>query len=169
MKKETKKDIIIYLSIIILVVLIRSFIVTPVKVNGISMYPTLENNEIMLLNKFIYKVSKIKRFDIVVVNLDDDKLIKRVIAFPNETVEFKDNNLYINKTLVKENFKHAKTNDFSLEDIGLTTLPKDCYFVVGDNRNNSKDSRILGCVSKKDIIGKASITLFPFNKIGIKK
>ncbi len=169
MKKETMIELIKYIIIILVVVLIRTFIITPVKVNGSSMYNTLENNEIMILNKLKYRVSSIKRFDIVVVNADNDKLIKRVIGLPGETIEYKDEKLYINGKYIKDKYAYSKTNDFSLEDIGLKKLPKNCYFVMGDNRSNSKDSRYFGCVDRKDILGSANLVLFPFSKIGYKK
>lgn len=168
-KGFTKKELITYLIIIVAIILIRIFIVTPVRVNGSSMDPTLKDGEIMILNKIGYKVSDIKRFDIVVIDIDDERLIKRVIGLPGDVIEYKDNFLYVNNKKIEETFKHKKTEDFSLKDIGIEKVPDNEYFVLGDNRTNSVDSRILGCFSKKSILGKTSLVLFPFSKLGFKK
>lgn len=169
MKKETKKELIIYGSIILAVILIRTFIVTPVRVNGTSMYSTLKNGEIMILNKLDYKFNDIKRFDIVVVKTSDNKIIKRVIGLPGETLKYENNTLYIDGAEVKEPYLKEKTEDFNINELGYKKIPSDCYFVMGDNRNNSKDSRIIGCVNKKQIQGSTKLVLFPFKSMGIRK
>ena len=166
MKKGVVKDLIIYGSIILGIVLVRTFIVTPVRVNGLSMYNTLNNGEIMLLNKLDYKFNDIKRFDIVVVKTHNDKIIKRVIGLPGESVKIENNVLYIDGKEVKDNYAYEKTEDFNLKELGYEKIPKDCYFVMGDNRNNSADSRMIGCVKKKQIKGKANLVIFPFKNAG---
>lgn len=168
MKRETKRDLIVYGSIILFIVLVRSFIVTPVRVNGLSMYNTLNDGEIMILNKINYKFNDIKRFDIVVVDTDDNRIIKRVIGLPGETLKVEDNILYINGQEVKEDFINKKTADFDINDLGYEKIPRNCYFVMGDNRTNSKDSRVIGCVNKKQIEGKTSLVLYPFKKAGFR-
>ena len=85
----TIKDIIIYLSIIIIAVLIRTYVVALVRVNGTSMYPTLENKDFMILNKINYRFNDIKRFDIVVIKEEKEYLIKRVIGLPGDKIEYK--------------------------------------------------------------------------------
>ncbi len=166
MNKDTTKEYFIYVCIILLIVFIRSFIVTPVRVNGESMYPTLKDREIMLLNKIYYRFNDIKRFDIVVVNTKDEKIIKRVIGLPGETLKIEDNILYINGQEVKEKFLKEETADFDLEDLGMTKMPSDSYFVMGDNRDNSKDSRMIGPVKKSQIVGKTKLVIFPFSNKG---
>lgn len=164
------KNILPYIIVIVVVILIRTFIVTPVQVVGTSMVPTLEDGELMLLNKIKYSISDIKRFDIVVVNREDKLLIKRVIGMPGEKVEYKDDILYIDDKKVEEKFnKNSKTNDYKITETGYKTIPKGKYFVVGDNRNNSEDSRIIGLIDKKDILGKADFVLLPFSKFGAVK
>ncbi len=165
------KELIPYICVIIFVILLRTFIITPIQVDGESMVPTLQNNELMLLNKITYKFNKIKRFDIVVVeHHTSDPIIKRVIGLPGETVEYKNNKLYINGKYVKENFKrNGKTDDYHISKTGYDVIPKDKYFVVGDNRINSSDSRIIGLIDKKEISGKANFVIFPFNKFGFAK
>ncbi len=163
------KNILSYVFVIVIALLIKEYIFSPIKVNGSSMYPTLNDGDIMILNEIGYYLNGVNRFDIVVVKKDNERIIKRVIALPGETVSYKDNKLYINKEEVKEDFAHDITHNFDLEEINVTTIPEDYYFVVGDNRGNSKDSRIIGLVSKDEIKGKASLVVFPFNKIGIVK
>ena len=92
-------------------------------------------------------------------------MVKRVIGLPGEHIEYKDNKLYVNGSLVLENNISVETKDFKLEDIGYETIPKDMYFVLGDNRTNSSDSREFGLVKKDEIIGKIVMRLYPFSKI----
>lgn len=169
MRKETKKDLIVYGSIILIIILIRTFIVTPVRVNGLSMYNTLDDGEIMILNKIDYRFNDIKRFDIVVVNTERNKIIKRVIGLPGETLRIEDNTLYINGQEMDQPFLNKKTSDFDIADLGYDKIPRDCYFVMGDNRNNSTDSRVIGCVKKSQIQGKTSLVVFPFKNFGYRK
>ena len=166
MEKETKKEIIVYISIILAIVLIRTFIVTPVRVNGTSMHPTLKDGEIMILNKIDYSFNDIERFDIVVVKTDHNKLIKRVIGLPGETLKYENNTLYIDGEEIEEPYLKEPTEDFDINELGYKKLPKDCYFVMGDNRDNSNDSRLLGCIPKKDIEGSSSLVIYPFKKAG---
>ena len=165
------KEISIYLLIIVMVILIRTFIITPVRVNGTSMDPTLKNGEIMILNKIKYNKNDIKRFDIVVVKMDKELLIKRVIGLPNEEIKYVDNKLYINGEYIKETFLNddVYTTNFSLDDFKLKKIPENCYFIMGDNREVSLDSRTFGCFSKDKILGSANLVLFPFTKLGYKK
>ena len=164
--KAFLKELLPYIVIILVVILIRTFIVTPVKVSGSSMEPTLKNKEILILKKYD---KSYKRFDIVVLKRGKEKLIKRVIGLPGESIEYKDSKLYVNGKRVKETFKtNTSTRDFSFDElfgIGIK-VPEDCYFVMGDNRNNSTDSRVLGFINKKDIQGTIGIAIFPFNKFG---
>ena len=173
MKKEKKNkkeyNLVPYFLIIVFVVLIRTFIVTPVKVNGTSMDTTLHNSDIMLLNKTCYKFRKIKRFDIVVVDKGGSLLIKRVIGLPGESLKYVDDVLYINNKIVKEHFKNQPTNNFNIEELGYDKIPKDCYIVLGDNRSVSLDSRVFGCVHKDQIKGSANMVIFPFKDFGYKK
>lgn len=151
-----------YIIILVCVILIRTFIATPALVQGSSMDDTLEDGQLVIINKIVYKVKDIKRFDIVVLKneINNDLIIKRIIGMPNEKIEYKDNKLYINDKIVNGNFKYKETDDFVYET-------KDGeYFVLGDNRPVSKDSRMLGTFSEEEIVGKVKIRLFPFNKFG---
>ena len=93
----------------------------------------------------------------------DEYLIKRVIGLPGETIEYKDNQLYVNGKKIKDNYGSEKTEDFK------TKVPKDSYYALGDNRTNSRDSRYYGAFHKKKILGKTKLIIFPFNRFGNKK
>jgi len=154
------KELIPYILIIIVVLLFKRYIVSPIRVNGQSMYPTLKNSDMMILNETSYYFKDIKRFDIVVVDAKDELIIKRVIGLPGETISYKDNTLYINGKKVEEKYSYGITDDF--EPVKL----KDEYFVMGDNRQNSLDSRYFGPFKKKYIRGKTNLIFLPFDRMG---
>ncbi|MBQ1813057.1 MAG: signal peptidase I [Bacilli bacterium] len=159
------KDIIEYIIIIIVVLLFRKFMFSPIRVTGNSMVPTLRDGDIMILNKIGYSIKGLNRFDIVVINNDNEKIIKRVIGLPGEHVEYSDNKLYINSKLVEEPYERKDMEDFVLEELGENKIPEGKYLVLGDNRPISKDSRIIGLIDKKEIDGYTSIVVFPFKRI----
>lgn len=166
------KEILSYLLLIVAVLLIKSFVITPVKVSGDSMYETLHHGDIMMLNRLAYRFSNIKRGDIVVVKEEGSKLIKRVIALPGETVEAFENKVLINDEELLEDYLSEKviTDDFAYKAISQKkVLRDDEYFVMGDNRQSSSDSRVFGPIIKKNILGRTSFTIFPLTRIGIKK
>lgn len=136
------------------------------------MYPTFYDNDILILNKLKYRFSDIERGDVVALRFEDTNyLIKRVIGLPGEVVEFKDNQLYVNGEVVEEDYLEDDviTEDFQLSQIGYDKIPEGMYFVLGDNREHSSDSRELGLVTERDILGETSIRIFPFNRIKIFK
>ena len=151
-----------YIIIILVVVLFRTFIATPAVVNGDSMDNTLKDGHIVLINKLSYVFGDVKRFDIVVLNneTDSDKIIKRVIGLPNEKIEYKEGKLFINDSEIKLEIKFEDTEDFVFE------TKENEYFVLGDNRDVSKDSRVLGNFNKEDIVGKVGIRFYPVDKFG---
>lgn len=159
------KTLLPYIVIVVVVVLIRTFIITPVIVVGDSMYPTLDDGQILLLNKIDYKFNDIERFDIVVIKLEKNEIIKRIIGLPGETVEYRNNVLYINGHEI-ENEYNFETDDFTLKSIcNCSKIPDGKYLVLGDNRTVSSDSRIIGLIDKKDIKGKTTISLWPVKKV----
>lgn len=163
------KELIPYIIIVVVVVLIRTFIITPVAVDGKSMLPNLTSGQILLLKKFD---KSLDRFDVVVIDHDGTRLIKRVIGLPGEHVEYKANKLYINGEYVEETMISVDTRDFELKkNLGVDTIPEDYYFVVGDNRSVSHDSRSsdIGLISKKEIVGTVDFSIFPFNRFGFIK
>ena len=104
--------------------------------------------------------------NIVVVDMPDEYLIKRVIGLPGEQIEYKNNTLYVDGKKVKENFKHGKTDDFNIKELGSDTVPEGYYLVMGDNRGNSLDSRELGFMKEEQLLGRTSLIILPFNRIG---
>lgn len=152
------KELMPYIIIIVVVVLFRTFIATPVRVDGSSMNPTLTNGQILILNKLDKNYN---RMDIVVFQYKNERLIKRVIGLPGETVLIENNKLYINDEEINDYSNDVKTADYNL---GIK-IPKGYYFLLGDNRYNSSDSRLIGLVNEDKILGKASLRLFPFTKL----
>lgn len=178
-KKKKKLNSLLELGIYVLLAfavayIIVTFIIQRTYVDGNSMYPTLKDGDSLLVEKVSYHFSDIKRFDIVVFpHFDKDKnkevyYIKRVIALPGETVLIKDGKIYINGIVLEENYGYYSNGQVmngydASEDI---ILDENEYFVMGDNRNNSLDSRKIGPVKKDIIIGKAVFRLFPFSGLG---
>lgn len=163
-KKDYKKYIKEYLPftlLVLIIILVRIFICTPINVNGSSMSTTLKDGDIMLLNKIRLKTEGIERFDIVVIQTDNNFLIKRVIGLPGEVISYKDEVLYINGKVVEDEYNLNLTGDFDALEIDEGE-----YFVMGDNRNVSKDSRIMGTINEDDIIGKTNFIIFPLKKFG---
>lgn len=154
------KEIIPYIVIVLVVVLIRTFIITPVRVDGDSMKNTLKNGDILLL----YKLGSINRLDIIVLDeeKDNEKIIKRVIGLPGETVAIKKGKIYINDKVIDDKYAYGETSDYD-----KVTLEDDEYFILGDNRLISKDSRYFGPIKENEIKGKIVFRLFPFTKIGM--
>lgn len=153
------KEIIPYIVIVLVVVLIRTFIITPVRVDGDSMKNTLKNGDILLL----YKLGSINRLDIIVLDeeKDNEKIIKRVIGLPGETVAIKKGKIYINDKVIDDKYAYGETSDYD-----KVTLEDEEYFILGDNRLISKDSRYFGPIKENEIKGKIVFRLFPFTKIG---
>ena len=162
---------------LVIAFLIRAFVFSPIVVDGPSMQPTLYDRDQMIVNKFNYHFNEPKRFDIVVFHATEDKdYIKRVIGLPGEHVEMKDNTLFINQTEEKEYFLQPSnkndlkepilTADFSLEDLpgNYSEIPEGLVLVLGDNRNNSTDSRVIGLVDIDEIVGKTSLIYWPFKR-----
>ncbi|MEE3343376.1 MAG: signal peptidase I [Bacilli bacterium] len=171
------KELIPYILIIIVVVFIRSYIVTPVIVRGDSMDDTLKDGQVLFLSKISYRLHNIDRFDIIVIkDKDEDLIIKRVIGKPGDNVEYKDNKLYINNKQVKDKYGQGETTDFNLEEICNITntkckgkIPKNRYLALGDNREVSADSRVKGLFTKKQILGKSTLRIWPLTKIKVVK
>lgn len=160
------------LTIVIAVCLslgIRTYVAEAMWIPSESMAPTLKIGDHLLIDKLLYKISGIKRGDIIVfnppqaANLDDKVLIKRVIALPGETIAIKNGLVYINGMPLNEPYIFEK----AIHDFGPYIVPNDAVFVMGDNRNNSYDSRSWGALPVNNIIGKAELRYYPLNKIGI--
>lgn len=156
----------------VLMAILYFFIGRPFTVSGQSMYPTLHNGDHMIMSK----LGGINRFDVVILKApDEDKeYIKRVIGMPGDTLEVKSGVLYINGKVVEQPFinsdnskKTVFIDDFTLKELtGVDKVPEGKYFVMGDNRGVSKDSRMIGFIDASAIEGKAVFTVWPINRIG---
>ncbi len=157
---------------LIIVVPIRIFVVEPFVVSGSSMVPTFQNGDYLIVDKISYRLSEPKRFDVTIFRypLDPQKFfIKRIVGLPNETVDIKGNVVTITNAEHSNGFqldqpyvKNAANNDTHFE------LKNDEYFMMGDNRSASSDSRYWGAVPRKNLQGKALLRLLPINHINIK-
>lgn len=152
------------------------FLGRPFTVSGASMYPTLHNGDRMILSK----IGDINRFDVVVLKAPDENVeyIKRVIGMPGDTLELKQGVLYINGKKIEQPFINTEAlqkqtvfiDDFTLQSLtGETKIPEGKYFVMGDNRGVSRDSRMIGLIDRKAIEGKAVFTIWPMNQFGGQK
>jgi len=184
-------------ALIIVIILLRTYVFSPILVDGHSMDPTLEDRERMIM----VKISKIQRFDIVVSNEPEEpgkNIIKRVIGMPGDTIEFDNDQLKINGKKYSEpyldSFKKKFAEDklqseysydpgfqmlaqqaaaFTVDANGnakfTVKVPKDSYFLMGDDRIVSKDSREIGAVKKTEIQGEAKLAYWPINKFKLIK
>ncbi|MGM0212605.1 signal peptidase I [Enterococcus sp. AZ109] len=162
-----------FLIALFLGVIIRGFLLIPIPVTGNSMNQTLKQGDMVLMEKF----TKVQRFDVIVFRQDDGTTyIKRVIGLPGETIRYDQDQLYINEERVPENFltnnqdhdneNTPYTTSFNLRDlIDVDQLPQNEYFVLGDNRRISKDSRSFGTVNSREIMGKARFVYYPISDI----
>ena len=165
--KELVNLLVYILAVMLLCWLILTFVGQRTEVSGNSMNDTLTDGDSLWINKFTYLFDEPERYDIVVFPAkdDDDKYyIKRIIGLPGETVWIGEDGLvYINGEPLEDDTYGKELIDETRRGIAATeiTVPENCYFVLGDNRNNSRDSRVIGCISDGDIIGKA---VFRFSK-----
>ena len=139
-----KKQITVFIIVLLTIILLKIFVITPVFVKGNSMEGTLKNGEITLL----YKFGKLKRGSLVVVNVNGEKIIKRIVGLPGEKIKSVNGQIYIDDKYYNESYISSKNSDFK-----EVIIEKNKYFVLGDNREKSKDSREFGTIEKKQILG----------------
>ena len=165
--KKIIKEYGLFVLALVAIILVKMFVFSPVRVSGPSMEPTLHRGDIMILNKMSYRSNDIERFDIVVVRHRGELLIKRVIGLPGEHIEYQGDRLLIDEVETEEPFETTYIEDFDLtRGLGIEVIPTNYYFVLGDNRLDSLDSRAIGVVSKDQILGRANFIILPFNRFG---
>ncbi|WP_057579781.1 signal peptidase I [Paraclostridium sordellii] len=151
--------------------LIVTYFIIPTVVSGESMYPTLNTEDYLIINKITYKNNHPNRGDIVVfrselkdINGVNKSLIKRIIGVPGDHIVIKNGDVYINDQLSNEPYINDSYTDGYIDMV----IPKGYYFAMGDNRVVSKDSRDseVGVISESDIVGKVNLRLFPLDEIG---
>lgn len=160
-------DLIKFATIAIVIVIpIRYFIAQPFVVSGDSMFPTFHNNQYLIVDELSYNLGKINRGDVVIFRYPNDPsrfFIKRIIGLPNEKISINNGTVTI---FNKENPDGFKLNEPYIDETFTTTAVFNTadsqYFVMGDNRNRSSDSRVWGTVPKKNLIGRAYLRLLPF-------
>ncbi|WP_246206596.1 signal peptidase I [Virgibacillus ihumii] len=149
---------------IILAFLLRSFVFATSIVEGESMEPTLESGETILFNKFVYLTGEPERGDIVIIDRPIKNYVKRVIALPGETIKFRNHELYINGEKYKQNFISEEAQNHT-GNFGPIKVPENSYFVMGDNREVSLDSRNgLDFIKEENIIGRTEFIVFPVDE-----
>ena len=158
----------------VLAFVIHTFLFAVVIVSGSSMEPTLHNNERLIMNKIGYKFHAPERGDIIVFHATaEEDYIKRVIALPGETIEYKNDELLINGQPMTEPYLQQEKQEWQSKGLSLTkdfgpiTVPENTIFLLGDNRNNSRDSREIGSIPLSKVVGKANIVIWPFSEISI--
>jgi len=170
-KREIFERVMVFVVAAAMAFVVRTFIFEPVRVDGSSMLDTLTDGEYMIATKFDYIFGDPERFDIVICNYpntnDGMYRVKRIIGMPGDIVQLLGGQLYINGEHMEQNFDmHSVTENF-----GPYTVPEDHYFVLGDNRNNSKDSRaaMVGPLSRDEIKGHVRAVVFPFGSFRLMK
>lgn len=153
----------------IALVLINNFWFTVFFVDGLSMYPTMKDKELVVLQKSVYANGEPQRGDIVAVKYPGDpdhkRYVKRVIGLPGEKISIKDGSVYINDRLITEKYiEKGVLTGLIGNSGGVWNLTKDSYFLMGDNRPGSNDSRYFGPVEKRFISGRASAIIYPRSK-----
>lgn len=146
--------------------IIITFIGQVTVVRGASMEPTLHNNERLIANKISYRFESPKRSEIIIFKPPLEikrNYIKRIIGIPGDKIEIIKGEIYLNDNKLEENYIEYK----SYEDVFAILVPDDSFFVLGDNRSNSSDSRYWGFVPRKNVVGKAWVVFWPLNKIRI--
>jgi signal peptidase I len=158
------RDLLIAIGLALIIIV---FLYQPVKVEGTSMAPLLSDQERIFINKFVYRFEPIQRGDVVVFwyPLDHSKsFIKRVVGLPGETVEIRQGAVYVNGKIVPEPYVPPQYEDLS--DFAQVRVPKDSYFVMGDHRISSNDSRVFGSVGSQFIYGRAVFAYWPVDHFG---
>ena len=162
--KSWLRDILFAFAIAIFIVI---FVVQPVKVEGTSMQPQLVDQERIFVNRFIYKFTDVCRGDVVVFWYPRDRsksFIKRVLGIPGDELEIRDGTVYINGSEISEPYLESDFRDH--KSFQKVVIPPGQYFVLGDHRNSSNDSRSWGFVAQPLIYGKAVFSYWPFSRFG---
>lgn len=158
--------------ILALMVMVYLFVMSPQEINGASMEPNFYNGEFILTNKVEYRVGNPKRGDVVIFKSPKNKdidYIKRVIGLPGDTVALRHNAIYVNGNKLEEAYLTPGVVIFGesyLHENQEVTIPQGKYFVLGDNRPHSSDSREFGPIAKENFIGKAFLRYWPFSQFG---
>ncbi|MDZ7679665.1 MAG: signal peptidase I [Acidimicrobiales bacterium] len=162
--------IVVIVGALIVALLIKTFLFQAFYIPSESMEPTLVNRDRVVVNKLSYRLHDVNRGDLVVFDrppnepvTDIEELIKRVIGLPGETVEARDGSIYIDGQGLNEPYLNSET---FTQAFGPITVPADHVFVMGDNRGNSRDSRVFGPIDQDLIVGRAFVLVWPLGRLG---
>ncbi|MFY4776698.1 signal peptidase I [Metabacillus sp. RGM 3146] len=174
-KNEAASWIKSILLALVIVFIVRQFLFVPTVVEGVSMMPTLQDGNRVIVSK----IGKLNRFDEIVFHAPDapKDYVKRIIGLPGDSVEMKNDTLYVNGKAYKEPYlKESRkslmagqllTEDFTLQELtDKKVVPEGSLFVMGDNRPNSHDGRAFGFIKKDSVVGKVEARIWPLNEIG---
>ncbi|CDQ40683.1 MULTISPECIES: signal peptidase I [Virgibacillus] len=180
MKKiKYRKVVPVILLGVILAIVFRTAIFASYVVDGESMEPTLNDGNLLMVNKVVYDLADVDRFDVIVFHANkQEDYVKRVIGIPGDEIEYRDDKLYINGKYVEEEFlnDYAKattgekpyTENFNLKEVtGKKTVPNGKLFVMGDNRGDSLDSRSFGFISQTQLVGKVDVKYWPLSQASL--
>ncbi|MFD2630330.1 signal peptidase I [Oceanobacillus kapialis] len=179
MKKwRLRKLIPVILILAVLLIGLRSLLFASYVVDGESMQPTLYDGNLLMVNKVIYDLTQAERFDVIVFHANEEEdYVKRVIGLPGDTISYKNDKLYVNGKYVEEPFLEPYveasdskpfTSNFTLEETtGEKKVPEGKLFVMGDNRQDSLDSRSFGFISTEQLVGKVDIKYWPLNQTSL--
>lgn len=168
--QDAKEVFIFAIKVLVIVVPIRMFVAQPFMVSGQSMLPTLENGDYLIIDEISYRKYDPERGQVIVFKLPNNTsryLIKRIIGLPGEKIEITGDKVTITKKNGEILQLDEKYTNGAFSSYGTWNLGETEYFVMGDNRNNSSDSRSWGVLDRKYIVGKTFLRLFPFTEIGI--
>jgi signal peptidase I len=167
--KNTVEWVAIVVGALVVALLVKTFLIQAFFIPSLSMFPTLDQGERVLVNKLSYTLHDVNRGDLIVferpVGVADNgikDLIKRVVGLPGETIESRDGRVYVDGELLEESYLDDGTTTTNLTRL---TVPDEHLFVMGDNRNNSEDSRVFGPISEDLVVGRAFVRVWPLPKI----
>lgn len=173
LSEQSKKEWLEWLKAIAVAItlafILRTFFFATSIVEGASMDPTLQNGERVMFNKIVYYIDEPQRGDIVIIEKPVKSYVKRIIGQPGDTIEIREHKLYVNGEQQTQEYL-PKEAIASTRDFAPLEIPEGKYFVMGDNRSISKDSRNgLGFVEEEEIIGRTELIIYPFNEWGLTK
>ncbi|PWU67764.1 signal peptidase I [Gracilibacillus dipsosauri] len=165
----------VVLFALLLAFFFRSYLFASYVVNGKSMEPTLHDGNLLMVNKMIYDLKEIERFDVIVFHANkEEDYVKRVIGIPGDHIAYRDDTLYLNGNPVEEPYlepfreseERPLTDEFTLEELtGESKVPPNMLFVLGDNRTKSFDSREIGFIDQSSVVGKVDVLYWPMSDL----
>ena len=170
--KELFQWLIAILAAVAIALFVDNFLIVNAQIPSGSMENTIMTGDRVVGNRLSYLTKDPERYDVIIFKYPDDEsqlFIKRIIGLPGETVEIRDGHIYIDGS--SEPLEDVETKEYMIGNYGPYTVPEGCYFVMGDNRNNSQDSRVsdVGAIHRDELMGRAWIRIWPLDQFGVIK